>query len=361
MNKRRLIITFFLGMLTVTVASLSFSFAWYATASRLSVEAIDIAVDAERRLTIATVNEKDAYVDHLSYDDLRHDVGKFAPVSSIFSNEWISSRASTPTFYDQSFPWELKGEPERHEAFYGFYSQEFYIACNDDVYVTIDKDKTFLHANEAYNKKYAEEIKDDYPELSEKEIVEKLNAIPLSMRISILVPLMSPDSDYEYYVIDPNKGENDEEVLFGGILDNKNQKQEHYYDSYLDNGEYYETVYGDINNRSLIKHKPQTTTEDSTIVGERSAFNAKHRKGVHEFDYEASKANGMKFATEQSISYSDLKKNPNLISIPVYGRSVGARKIIVSIYIEGWDLRSINSTMGASFLANLSFEILQEM
>ena len=361
MNKRRLTISFFLGMLATTVASLSFSFAWYATASRLNIEAIDIAVDAERRLTIATVNQEDAFVDHLRYEDLRHDVGRFAPVSSVFSDEWISSRASTPTFYDQSLPWELKGEPDKDPAHYGFYSQDFYIDCDDDVFVTIDREQTFIMANEGYNKKYAKEIKDDYPELTEAQIVEKLNLIPQSMRISILVPLMTPDSDYAYYVIDPNKGENDEEVLFGGILDNKNQKQEHYYDCYLDNGELYETVYGDVNDRNLIVYDEELTTEDSVIVGERSAFNAIHRKGSHKFNYEASKAKGMKFATEKSISYSDLEKNPKLISIPVYGYSVGARRIVVSIYIEGWDLRSINSTMGASFLANLSFEILQEM
>ena len=65
MNKRRLTISFFVGMLATTVASLSFSFAWYATASRLNVEAIDIAVDAERDLKIATVNQEDAFVDHL--------------------------------------------------------------------------------------------------------------------------------------------------------------------------------------------------------------------------------------------------------------------------------------------------------
>lgn len=351
-----------MGMMAVSATSLSFSLAWYATASRLSVESIDIAIDAERKLKIATINQEDAFVDHLSYDDLRHDVGRFTPVSSIFSQEWISSRASVPTFYDQAYPWEFKTEPERHVAYYGYYSQEFYIDCDDDVIVTIDTEKTFIMANEEYNKKYAKEIKDDYPQYTEKEILEKLNVIPNSMRISILKPLMAQDSDdYDYYVIDPNKGENDEEVIFGGVLDNKNQKQEHYYDCYVENGEYYETVYGDVNDRSLIVHDEELTTSDSVIVGERSAFNAIHRKGSHVFNYEKSIAKGMEFGKEKSISFSDLKKNPSLVSIPVYGHSVGARRIVISIYIEGWDLGSINSTMGASFLANLSFEILREI
>lgn len=361
MNKKRLILSFFVGMLAITAASLSFSLAWYATASRLYIDAIDIAIDAERKLKISTVDQEDKYVDHLSYEDLRHDVGVFAPVSSVFSDEWVNLRAPKPMFYDQAFTWELPGEPERHEAHYGFYSQEIYIGCDDDVYVTIDREKTFIHANEEYNKKYAHEIKDDYPEYTEQEIVNKLNVIPESMRISILVPLETPDGDYAYYIIDPNKEENDEEVLFGGILDNKNQKLEHYYDCYLKDNELYETVYGDVNDRSLIVYDEDVVSEDTTIVGERSAFNAIHRKGSHKFNYQASYEKGMRFATEKSISYSDLEKKPNLISIPIYGRSRGARKIIVSIYIEGWDPRSINSTMGASFIADLSFEILREM
>ena len=364
MNKKRLIITFFMGVLALTVASLSFSFAWYASASRLTIDAIDIEIDAERKLQISTTNKEEDFVEHLDYKDLRQDVGKFAPVSSVFSNEWVQEPLNNPRpiFYDQSFPWQLKGEPERHEAFYGYYSQEIYIDCDDDVYVTIDKENTFIKENSAYNKKYAHDIKNDYPGLTEEQILEKLNMIPQSMRISILVPLMNPTSDYSYYIIDPNKKEGDKDVEFVGVLDNLNQKEEHYYDSYIDDdGEQYETVYGDIRNRDKIKHNPVVTAEDSVIVGERSAFNAKHRKGVHEFDYYASIANGMEVGKENSISYSDLDKNPNLISIPVYGQSVGPRKIIVSIYIEGWDKRSINSTMGASFLANLSFEILREM
>ena len=365
MNKRRLIISFFLGMLALSVASLSFSIAWYASATYLTVDSIDIEIQADRKLQISTTNREEDFVDRLNYEDLKQNVGAFIPVSTVFSDEWIQKPLENPKpiFYDQSFPWTMKGEPEKHEAYNGFYSQEIYIDCDDDVFVTIDTESTFLRENKMYNEKYAKEIEDDYPELTREEIVQKLNEIPKSMRFSILVPLDSPTSDeYYYYVIDPNKKEGDDDVEFGGILDNSNQKDQHYYDCYLDSDDkLYETVYGDVNDRSLIKYKDEAETEDSVIVGERSAFNAHHQKGVHRFDYEASKANGMQFAKENSITYDDIEKDPYTISIPVYGYSKGPRKIIVSIYIEGWDLRSINSTMGASFLAELSFKILREM
>ena len=352
-------------MLAMSVASLSFSIAWYASATRLFVEGIDISIQSERKLQISTTTKEEDFTSHIPYEKLKHNVGVFAPVSTVFSDEWIQKPLENPTpvFYDQSFPWVLKGEPERHEAHFNYYSQEIYIDCDDDVFVTIDPKSTFLIENNYSKTPEEKAIQEENPELSEKDIAMKKAELSKAMRFSILVPLDGPDSDeYYYYVYDPNKLETDKEVVFGGVLDNSNQKDAHYYDSYIgDDGELYETVYGDVNDRSLIVHESTVPDEDSKIIGERSAFNAMHKKGVHKFDYKASYEKGMRFATEKSIGKYELKKNPGLISIPVYGQTKGPRKIIVSIYIEGWDLRSINSTMGASFLANLSFEILREM
>ena len=362
MARKKLILGFFIGMIGITVTSLSMSLAWYASSNYLRVDPVNIAIQADRTLLLSTTNEREDFKSSLSLQDgdLRYS-GLFAPVSSIRSEDWISTRADTPAFYDCAYYWGSVGEPRmeeitREDAYY--YSEEFYLYADDDVYVTIDTDLTKIYTNQSAVDTYAKtifpDVKKEHPEETVEDIIAKLNLLPLAMRFSILV---TGGDCYEYYVIDPNKDETDEEVLFGGVLDNSKND---YYDTYTDNGEIYETVYGDVNDRNLIVYNEEVEAEDSILTGEISAFNAKHQQGTHRFNYEASVANGMKFAKEKSISYPELKANPELIKIPVHRGYENTRRLVISIYIEGWDLRSINSTMGSTFMANLSFKILRE-
>ena len=361
MNQRKLISGLFIGMIAMSVISLSFSIAWYAASTHLMVSPVILEIDSDRELKISTTANPEDFTDKLNYEDLNQNVGKFAPVSTVFSYAWVSSRANKPIFYDQSFYWGSVGEPDRKEAIYGFFSQELYLTCDDDVYVTVDMEESFIKENEEYNVQYAEQIYDSSSGLSKEDIVSRLNLLTKAMRFSILVPLSEEDDDsvYSYSVIDPNK-QDGEEVLFGGVLDNRNDRNDHCYDSYVSNGEIYETVYGDVNDRSLIQYDDKLTS-DILYQGENSAFNATHKEGTRPFNYEKSVANGMSFAKEESLSKKDLTEHPEKIRIPVSKDIEKPRKIIVSIYIEGWDQRSINSTMGASFLANLSFKINREI
>ena len=36
------------------------------------------------------------------------------------------------------------------------------------------------------------------------------------------------------------------------------------------------------------------------------------------------------------------------------------KRLVVSFFLEGWDLDSVNAAMGASFIWNLSFRIIRE-
>lgn len=360
-TRRRLILGFFIGMIGLSVTSLSLSLAWYASSNFLQVSPVDIKIQSDRLLMLSTTPNKEDFKESLSLEDgdLAFN-GPFTPVSSIRSEDWISTRADTPKFYDCSNPWNLSTNPAMdeigpNESYY--YSQELYLYADDSVYVTIDTEKSFIDTDDVANSQYAQHLKNSNPDLNltTDEIKEKLDLLTKAMRFSILV---TGDDYYKYYVIDPNKAENDEEVLFGGVLDNSNTE---YYDTYRDGEEFYETVYGDVNDRSLIEHADVAELADSEVVGEYSAFNAKHQKGTHRFDYQASYEKGMRFATEDSISYSELAENPELIKFPVQKGFQNARRIVLSIYIEGWDLRSINSTMGSAFVANLSFKIYREM
>ncbi len=364
MNQRRLISGLFLGMIAMSVISLSFSIAWYASATALRVDPVNITIDSDRELKISVVEDPSKFTDKLEYKDLDDDAGRFAPVSSVFSYAWMATRASKPVFYDQSYYWGSVGEPDHRAAYFGYFTKDLYLSADDDVYVTIDMEETKIVPNQDYNEKFADEHADEYPNLTRQEIINRLGEISKAMRFSILVPLAEGDEDsvYSYSVIDPNRTANDIKAVFGGPLDNRNDKNDHCYDTFLENGELYETVYGDVNDRSLIVYSDLLSGDEKEYEGdENSAFDAIHKAGTHKFDEKASLANGMKFAEENSYSKQELLDHPDLIKIPVSRDPNKPRKIVVSVYLEGWDKRSVNSTMGASFLANLSFKILREM
>ena len=81
------------------------------------------------------------------------------------------------------------------------------------------------------------------------------------------------------------------------------------------------------------------------------------RNTVHQFDEAASVANGLEFAKEDSMSLDEINSEATKLLIPCYGHK--PTEIVVSIYLEGWDLDCINATMGASFSTKLSFKLLR--
>ena len=169
------------------------------------------------------------------------------------------------------------------------------------------------------------------------------------MRFSVLVP---DENNYKYAIIDPYKSD-EKPVKLGGVLDNSKSLT---YDYYIKEGVKYETVYGEVYNRDKIKYI-DGDSHDTEIIGEPSAFNAAHLANIKWFDEEASVENGMEIAIEDSLDINDFHYGTGLAPFDIKVERNVPKKIVLSIYIEGWDLASINSTMGSSFLADISFKI----
>lgn len=349
MNKKRtIILATLIGV--VALSSVSLTLAWYSSSTTLYIDSIEVSINGERNLLISTSDDLDTFKEKLTNEDLEQ-VPVFVPASTMYCDSWIEQKATKPTYYDASNSLVgVDGIPFLREMTFGYFSQELYLYCDDDVYVTVDALETYISANALFNNAYAQQIKDDYPEYTVEEIKEKLNNLVNAMRFSILIP---DEEIYDFKVIDPNH--NEEEIYLGGILDNTISR---YYDSYFANGELFETIFGEIENRELAVYD-EALSEDSELIGEPSAFNAKHQKNVKRFNREKSLENGMHIAKEKALYLDDLANDESLFYFPVYEYT--PRKIVLSIYIEGWDLDSINSTMGANFLSNLSFKIYREM
>ena len=249
----------------------------------------------------------------------------------------------------------------------GFYSRALYLRAQDNAYVSLDPEECFLNPNEELNMAKAKELHEQNEYMirldeerygtssrvhyTVEEFYERLNALKKSMRVSIY-----DVENRAYYIFDPHK--NGDTVL-GGILDNN---RDGYFDTYtVDDGTVYETVYGEIEDRSQIAYGARLD-EDIPLVGEATSFNAAHLKNSMPFDLEASKQQGLAFKTEQSMTFDQASsENPSSNPFVLELNRHEPKKIVLSIYMEGWDLDCINATMGASFIAQLQFRIIRRM
>ena len=91
-----------------------------------------------------------------------------------------------------------------------------------------------------------------------------------------------------------------------------------------------------------------------------TAFNARHKQGVKTFNLEKSVSEGnFKIKSEGAINLEDFKNEKKPFHFPI--KMDTPKEIVISIYIEGWDLDSVNYTMGAAFTSDLTFTIEREM
>ena len=353
----------YISVIALAVASVSMSVAWFATSSHLYVNSINITIDTDRELQISQSRE-DGYVEHIEHTEVEA-TGAFMPITSAHSSLWTSQMKDSPIFYDESNASDYEGHityTEVREG-YGYFSQKFYLLADDDLYITIDPDKTFIKANEEYNSSYAEYLyeyyqrSDDehyarYKDYSVEELNERLNRIVNAMRFSILI---KDGEEYSYSIIDPNY---DEETILGGLLDNE---MDQYYDGYYktETDEWYERVYGEVIGEPVYD---EPLAQDSGFLYPNeapNAFNARHKKGRKTFNLEKSLANGFEIAKEGAYRLDDFRGNTPKFYFPVYMDV--PKEVVISIYIEGWDLDSVNYTMGAAFLSDLTFKIYREM
>ena len=361
MKKSKLILTLYFSVIALAVASVSMSVAWFVTSRELYVNGIDIYFDADRELEIS-YDKEEGYTDHLS-PTIEDESRIFVPLTSAHSSLWTSEKKERPIFYDEANSSDVEDFISYREVDEGagYFTKKIYLRADDDLLITIDPEKTFIRANTEYNAKFAKylhnyykNIQDDhyerYKAFTVDELYERLNRIVEAMRISLLI---KDGDEYSYTIIDPYyKGETE----LGGLLDNS---MDGFYDSFKKNetNEYCERLYGDyvgkIEYGEVLTDNDPEKLEDGVVP---TAFTALHKKGVRPIDFETSK---IEIKKEGAINLKDFANDKKPFSFPVYMDT--PKEIVVSLYVEGWDLDSVNYTMGAAFISDLTFKIEREL
>lgn len=352
MKKRRLILSLYVGAISLSIATLSMSVAWYASATRLRIESISITIDCDRQLAISTKPDE-GYKSALDNDDL-FDCGVFYPVTSGHT-EWLEQKEQSPLFYMDTVYSDSESGATSLLMDYGFFSQKLYLKADDDVIVSINPNESFIKAKKDVNHTYALILHERDQSYTVEEYEEQLNHLVNAMRYSVLI---TNENDYDFIIIDPNKTS---DTLYAGILD---VTDDDYYDYYVSSkdGRLYERVYGQVNDESLIVYDAPDYDSDSDyedVNEEPNAFNAKHKRGVYRFNLGKSLEKGLVIKKEVSHTLDDFSGHTKPFYFPVYKDK--PQEIVLSIYIEGWDLDSVNYTMGATFDSSLTFMIEREM
>lgn len=367
MNKRLLsIFTILVGLLT---AGSAISLAWFSTNDYLQVNSVDIYFEIADNLLISTQKDGE-YVSSLSTNDLKK-VESFIPVSSAFSQEWISLKKENPEFCKEFERLETTFitsgtttyvESAHNKAEIGFFSQEFYLKSEDNFYATLDCSslESYLKADETLNEETAKHLAEKDPDRGGKEeILANLNSLASAMRVSILVDTVDT---YEYFILDPHK---DKITELGGVVDTAYRGTYDVRKCGTDSKNY-EIVYGEVSNKEKIKYQ---FNENENVVSNPTSLYSGHAANTYTFDKEASISNGVEIGKENSISFETHKElenklmcgetegiKGNMVLIPLEANKPS--RIVISIYLEGWDVDCTNDTMAAAFDCKLAFKLL---
>lgn len=358
MNSKRVAIFGIAGLSLMLAASITMTVAWYNGSSYLAVNNINIGLH-DKKLQISTDNE--TFKDFIPDEELMR-VGRFRAVSTMFSDDWVERKEEKPIFkgsFGTSEKNVVNSPNDANNTSGGYFSQDIYIKCDSDVYLTLDSEQTTFNSDEQENQDMIQDIREKYPGLTDEEIFSNLNDVVKSLRISLLVLNDSDDEsgefpDYSYYIVDPYK---DKITYMGGILDSDKNG---YYDYSSENKEvlYGQSHCSDENKtveECLVYQEPAlTSTHVSTK--ELTCFTSGNKEGVRKIDFDASFENGLVLEEENSVA---LEKAEEEILIPL--KAEVSKRIVLSFYQEGWDLENTDFVRYSHFFVNVIFKIARPM
>ena len=352
MKRSRLVLACLISLVALSSVGVATSLAWYQGATHLGVSSLDIELAGDNDLLLSTSPEFATFKNKLSTSDLP-EVDAFIPVSTMFSSKWHDGK-NLPEFYEYGSLTHVSEDGIPSSPFKkteGFFSETLYMWSDRNVYVGLDPTNCFVRAHEIANAATAKKIAGNLDK-TEEEVTARLNSLEKAMRFSLY--------DVEtgaYYIFDPHK---EGPTYYAGVLDMMGTGS---YDTYAShNGSHYEILYGEVNDRSLVRHGASYSAYQA-YEGELTSFNSGHESGAYVYDEEASFAAGLTYVEEPSRELTeeygdiDIDVNPLVLALPANK----AKPIVLSIYIEGWDRDCVNANMGASFLTQIQFKTLREM
>jgi len=319
-----------LALFSLTLSAfVTSTIAWFSVSDFLTVGNIKVAV-TDHDIRIGTRNSLGA-VEFESDDIVSNDEQAFlSPVSSMFQDNSRYLESLFPTLSNE-YP-SIHGYRETGKATSGFYQEEIFLTSDVGTYVYLDE-STYVVANRHLN-----EIAATQTGLS----ADELNKVEDAIRVSFY-------SEDGYVIYEPNVEESSKTPL-AGLLDVS------FYDGYIDyNSSNEEVLYGEYNEDATLKYDDAVDHDVSHHEYESSkpGVGGKTLAGVKHLNLEKSVNEGnLKIKNEETYALKDLLLKGKYVT---YIAPKEVKRLVLTIYLEGWDKECSNDLINAAFSAHIAF------
>ena len=331
-----------IGLFTLTLATSTVAtYAWFAVTDFARIDQISMTLDNSSKMEIGyrtlegihyqeKIDENDLRIIDPNYDKNTH----LTDVTSAFSSDWLNTNEAekTPVL---RVPYSKSTSNTMTEAATGGFIQvEAFLRCNQPCHLYLGY-KTQATVLERWNREIA--AMTGYSE-------DELNKVLDCVRVSFY----TKDA---YYIVEPGQ-ETTSKTVFAGPLQARNSL------GYYDSEEGKEILFGEYEGTPSYLPAPE---EDYKPYEDDSAFHAIHKAGVEMVD-----TSSVAPAVEQTHLLSELvlpekaSEGGDTLCLGTLHPNEDFR-IVVSVYIEGWDLDLTDSLATGKFSLDLSFVGLMDI
>lgn len=310
--------------------------AWFAVSDYLRVENIKVEFEGQD-IQIGQKNENDdiSWGSQVTSDEQIY----LEPVSSMFQDNSPANytQKQYPTFANP-YPQADGNNGNTGVATKGFHQMEVFLKCEVGTYLYLDKSTT-IKANENMNRIIAGET---------GKSVEELNNVENAIRVNFY-------SEQANIIYEPNVQQSSHTKL-AGLLDV--QLWDGYYDYNSSSME--ELLHGEYNNDAVLYYDDPVDHDVSHPETDslRDGFKGKTKAGVKHLDIEKSERLGnLTLKEEETYTLQDLEIGGTEV---VYLYPGVETRLVISFYLEGWDLDCSSDLIDAAFTADISFIGLQK-
>ena len=342
-SKKKLLLAVSVAFLFSLSCSVTATLAWYQVNAIFSIKHLNInfsTADVSLELGVkgdqGEPNFDPEYVaSHVAWADRDGRQDGLLPVSSMYSEEWMNQvtedniNESVPRYrkaYRGPYDNKITSFTEVGE---GYVQQEFYLRSNYDCSLYLSSESYMvpnLDKNHTTAVNYG---------LDENGLNDVVNATRLSLY-----------TGEEFVIVNPGVSE---ETYYGGLLDLN-------LDGYYDNIDDKEVVYGQYSG-NLDYKSPLSPQETSPLVDNKSTFEGNHQPGVYRADLDS-----IEIAKENSVPWNKATLDVNAGNTSNKPITIlhadEPKRIVCSIYVEGWDKHAIDQVQRASFDISIIFAAL---
>ena len=339
------LISAYAGLLVLFACPLATStLAWFSIGSYNTVRDIEFGFDPGTKLKaqLRSLDGSDIWSDPPDNDGIFRfsDEFSFAPVSNMFQSDWYSldldPESDKPKYM---LGYGGSGVTTTTRSDYAtennqYISLEFRFTCDRDLYLFLDTKNTKVEADRDANKAMAGEVNG----LNESD----LNRVENACRISFF-------SNMGYLIYEPN-AEEGSSTYYGGRLNSR--PVDGYWDYDEKTGK--EILYGEYDSEALSLLEYEAVTSQEEVKDPLNTLEAVSKQGNLAISNLSSLKEEGHIARETSYTLSELGSDS--ASHPLLFLPAGqTRRLVVSIYIEGWDLDCDTFIEASTLAASITF------